>query len=734
MAEIQTKKPRKKALRPFGPQVAAPPDFPLPDTDTSAFDKGVAMADAEGDVKKVVASLAEEAMVKAWFQRLDEARDFDKDAYKQLAIDRSYARGDTLFTTKVNIIGAYIDTWVSLLYARNPDVDCLPAESATESEYADAKLFGKTAQVIVSKQWKKTNLKRQAQPWVRAALTSKIGWLKITWQERKGKDPTTDRAIADLQDNLMLCKERIRALQENKYDTTNEDLQHAELRAAIDGLNAKAEKLVDKGIVVDPVDMADVTISDECPSVFRYLDSPWISHRTYMRVEQAKSTYTDLSEEDWKSASTFSQKRPVASIATQSAILENTTAEMADGYGIAEAVRNSGKGGFVCVEEIQDRITNQIYTLVKGVKRYAMQPYAPYPATSRFYSLFGLTFTEVDGCRWAQSLNERSQTLQDSYSRVVSQLEIHRARSKPKLAFNANAMAETEAKKLTIGETAELIALYLTNPKQDLRQVLTPVSYNQVDMALYDTKPIMSQFELVWGLQEAMTGEIQTAKTATESEFQQAGTQSRTGNKRDILEEALTDIAKYFLEIDVQCLTYEDAVKLAGKEAFWPHGDDGAPALGLDDLDQLAEINIRAGSSGKPNTKAQQESWSATLPILQGLVMQIANLRQSNPIDLANKLEELVEETAARSGDNLDIERFIPAEGQPVQLIDPKTMQPVLAFLAPNQPQQAPVGQPGAAPVPGGPASAQPAPSGTAAVPLADAEGAPHPDAGFPHK
>ena len=53
-----------------------------------------------------------------------------------------------------------------------------------------------------------------------------------------------------------------------------------------------------------------------------------------------------------------------------------------------------------------------------------------------------------------------------------------------------------------------------------------PIQYQQLDPAVYDTRIIMEKFELVWGLQEAMQGSIDTAKTATEAEIQQGGTQA----------------------------------------------------------------------------------------------------------------------------------------------------------------------------------------------------------------
>ena len=680
---------------------------PEDENELAPFAAGVEQANAEAlgeDEQAQVARIREEAMVKSWFERISTAREHDKEAYKQLAIDRMYARGDSIFETKVNIIGSYIDTWTSLLYAKNPDIDAVPSECVGESGMEEARLFGKTSAIVVSKLWKKGRLKIHAKPWTRAALTSCIAWVKVTWQEREGSDPTTDRAISDLQDNLASVHRQVQELREGGHDCGPAELQAERLRLALLGLEQQKEVVKRKGLCIDPVDMADITVSDEAPSAARYLDSPWISHRTYMRVEQAKAMFPALTKDEIKSCATFSQKPPKPAIQPQSGALQSVSQYDADAYQAYQAVSQSGKGGFVCVEEVWDRDTNQVITLIHGLKRYARAPFPPNPGTTRFYPFFGLMFTEVDGQRWPQSLNQRSQSLQDAFSRTFHALEEHRKRIKPKLGFNAAMLDDAMVTKLTTALTQELVPIQTTNPKADIRSLITPIVYAAIDMAVYDTSGLMKQFELIWGLQEAMTASIDTAKTATEAELQQSGTNARTADKRDRFEEELTDLAEYTQEIALQKLTHEDVIKLAGPEAFWPVGATGEP-MDIEEIDQLATLNIRAGSSGKPNSRQMREAWAAIMPLLQALMEKIAMLRMSDPLDLADKLEELVVETASRSGEALDPSRFIPQVGQPMMLIDPVSGMPVQAYPGGIQPGQDPNAAPGAVPAPGGPSA-----------------------------
>lgn len=666
--------------------------------DMQAFDEGIAAASEDAtrdDVKK----LQERVMVNAWIERIDETREHDKEAYSQLVRDRSYAKGESSFRTHIPVIASYIDTWVSLLVAKNPDIDFKQAEAVEEVGTENARLVGKSLAIVVAGLLRKARWKAQCKPWVRAGLSTRVGWMKAMWMERTGTDPITATAIADLQDNITDVEQKIADLMAKDYDCSSEELELEQLRLAVAGLQSKSEAEVVKGMVLDPVDGADLTVSMDAPSIGCYLDSPWISQRIFMRFSEARTTFPDIDKAKLKACATYS-KRPAPSKKGESAaVRENIQPEEASAY-TEGASPVKGKGGFVCIEEVWDRDTNQVITLIRGLDQYARPPYAPNPATTRFYPFFAQIFTEVDGERWPQSLNERSQPLQDAFDRATNALEEHRARIKPKLGFNAAQLDEPAVKKIVDALTQELVPIHTLNPKADIRSLIVPLAYAALDPQVYDTGNIIAGFERVWGLQEALTATIQTAKTATEAELQQGGTNARQADKRDIFEDNLTDIAQYTAEIALQKLSREDAAIFAGPGVMWPEG------VTIETVDRVATLHIRAGSSGKPNSRAQREAWAVLLPLIQALLEKIAMLRQSDPLEVADKLEELLNETAARSGESLDPTRFIPQVGQPVVLADPTTGQPVLAYPAAQQPGMEP--QPaagGAAPPPDIPAS-----------------------------
>jgi hypothetical protein len=78
----------------------------------------------------------EEALVKKLWKSWEKSRKFDENFRKQVAIDRQYAAGtsDLSWAVTTNLIGAFIDILVALLYARDPDVSVKKSPQVDEDD------------------------------------------------------------------------------------------------------------------------------------------------------------------------------------------------------------------------------------------------------------------------------------------------------------------------------------------------------------------------------------------------------------------------------------------------------------------------------------------------------------------------------------------------------------------------------------------------------------------------
>src|SRR5271156_1767986 len=121
----------------------------------------------------------EKLLVAKKWKLWDNARKFDENFRKQVAIDRRYAAGtsDLSWAVTTNLIGAFIDILVALLYARNPDVSVRKSAQVDESNTYQMQIFARTLEIVISSLWKKGNLKKPARTAVRSVLSNGEGWL-----------------------------------------------------------------------------------------------------------------------------------------------------------------------------------------------------------------------------------------------------------------------------------------------------------------------------------------------------------------------------------------------------------------------------------------------------------------------------------------------------------------------------------------------------------------------------
>lgn len=558
----------------------------------------------------------------------------------------------------------------------------------------DMKAFCETSEIIGSRMWTDAHLKRRGRPWVRSSLTIGIGIIKASWQERTAPSPETVTAINDLQSNIARAKAQAKSLEEDGAGMLQRvangvagvfgkdiEAKLAEYERQLATLQAEPEPVVSRGFVADLVAGEDFVVAPGY-RIADHLDAPWNAHRIFLPVCDAIAM-CDLSKDEGKQLTRYTARKPVM-VQRESALISDTQAMDADAYvsaGSTGDTEGEAGGEFAALWEVWDCDTNSVLTAIEGLRRWAKPAWNP-PATTRFYPFFVLADSEVDGQRHPQSKVSRAAKLVDEYNRIGSAEAEHRRRIRPKTMFNAGAMDDHEATKLTQAITQEMVPVKTTVPKADLRGLVVPVTYAALDPSLYDRTRVIGEIERIFGTQEALAGAVQVAKTATEAEIQQTGFQARTGGQRDKMEGVLGELAQYTIEIARAYVTIEDAQAIAGPDAFWPE------YTGPDDLLKMVSVDIRAGSSGKPNTTAERQSWSQLLPMLQAGVQQIGQLRGSSPADLADALEKLLRVTAERSGERLDIDDLLPQAGPPVVPGMPG------APIDPNAPPQ-PGGMPG---------------------------------------
>lgn len=568
----------------------------------------------------------------------------------------------------------------------------------------DAKQFGKTISIVVADAWLHAKLKRKAKKQLRSTLVHGAGYLKVTWQDRAGNDPI-QAPHNDEKQSLDRMAATVEKIDKDTSATTLGDAEQATLEAQDVGLQSPKQSL-HRGMAFDFLPVQDVQIDTGTASLEDYLEARWIAHRFIRSASQAKIDFPDVKDKIDNAQKYYQEKPrdPEVKLDSGGAISDVDANE-------AEIFRTNANSGTtsdnddpnICGWEVWSRDDNVIYTVIEGIDCFARQPYAPNVPTTRFYPLFQLAIHWLDGKRHPDSLIARTAQLLDEVNATHSDARTHRRRAIPKTIGNSAMIDKENVKKIEGGTSNEIVMVDLPNPKVDINRIFKNFDYPQFDPKLYDDSKSKAELETAWGIQEALASSIQTAKTATEAEIQQTGTNARTGYQRDEIDETLDDLAQYTAEILVQKYTHAEVVEIAGPWAFWPGpGDDGATGISLDKMHSLITVKIKAGSSGKPNSSAQQQAWATTMPLLNSSITEIGQLRGASQQDMADCKEELVSETLARAGEGLDSSRFIPQvpSQAPGEQPDPQA-QPTMQGPQPNV-RQPPHPMPATLPAPNG--------------------------------
>lgn len=560
------------------------------------------------------------------------------------------------------------------------------AQQSSGIEDEDAKQFAETLQIVVSKQWKNANLKRVMKRVLRSSLSVGPGWFKAYMYSEEGRNPKLEKELKDARDNL----ERIQKAEEDLTglsEDVDQDEAMEKLRLQIEAIQARKELMVKRGLCADYLRADDVQVSLDVSSLSDYRDADWISGDLYIEKDSAKARFPRLTDDDIKRATEYVQRETGKDALKPLDGWQTISDGMPEGVFV-RATENAGQGSgslvgkdkpvkFLKFVELWDHRDMHVKTMCDGVDRWAVEPFVPEYASSRFYPFFQLALFEVDGDRHPQSLSDRMWKLQDEYSQRRSSGRKTRERSIPGTVFNKGELDPDEAKRLEQSVELEMVGLQFTTTGIDVSKVIAAKPVPNIDPALFDTKDILYDMNVVSGVQEAQASGQSNADTATEADIQQSGFASRTNADRDTEEELLTELAQYTAELGVQCLTARDVQRLAGPFAFWPADMD------VEDVLTLVEVEITAGTTGKPRAQADKETWATLLPLILDSIAQIRAAEAVGDTPMAETLKNVVRETLKRLDDRLTLESILVSGPAPL--------------MAPGMPGAPPTSAPGGA-------------------------------------
>lgn len=581
-----------------------------------------------------VVSESDKKLSADWRKRIDGALDRVKDDVARFERGRRLMagnkNGEKLKKDKVRANLHYADMAAMLpqIYAKDPEFAAQPTLAVPPDQLAAVRKFAKTAEFMLTKiVVKDARLKAQAKKLVRSAFGTSVGWLKASWQEKMGKDPLIANKIKDTQDNIA----RIQMLMDQANDPaigSDHALKLAQLKEALGGLETQAEITIAKGIPLDFVMSEDVIVIDAAVrSVTDYLRAGAIAHRVWMTPDAYQTRFGYRC----KKGKTYSEQAGVMSGGDAS----------------------DKSASLLCVYEVWSQDDNRIFYLCDGEEGFCEPPSSPDWTGKRWYPFFLCAFNEIDGKFYPLSDVELTEKVIDEHNQTRDDAVRDRKACLPvNVVRKGGSLTDDDVKRITNREGSDVIMVEGVGG-QPLSNDMFIGTLGKMDPMAYDTSQSLADKERLLGGGDAPTGSIQKAKTATEAQILSNGLRGRAAERTDVLEDLLNELGPYALEIMLRKFSPQEVKALAGPEAEWP-------VLSIDDIFNLVTVEVRAGSTGKPDAAQEQERWIKLLPIINEAVAKVGELRQAGQENLAQAVIEITRETLRRFDERIDIEQFLP--------------------------------------------------------------------------
>jgi hypothetical protein len=592
------------------------------------------------------------AQVKKWLGDIKKAEKKYEPRFKQMRENMRIARtgavdkwdSKTFYT--VPIIGRHINQAVASLYAKNPRVAVKrkerllstvwdgtvqslqmamqalamnPMDMASAQVLADAQQAKmhqqmldkvcKTAELVLGYYWNEPALsfKEQLRAAIRRAKVCGVAYIELNFQRQM--EPAHERTgdFSPHQQQIQHFEANLGDYVDGKLN--DNDPRVDELATQLSKMQNDPEVIVREGPLYDFPSATNVIPDPKFRSLKGFVGCDWLATKRLMSPAKVKEIYkVDISEQ-------FSAYKPDGTDVTDRSYVEG---------------EESKERGMACVYEVQDKATGTYFTVCDGYKDYLKEPTAPVPAIERFWKTYTLVFNEAeveDGeDRFPPGDPELLRHAQRDYNTSRQGLREHRRANRPKYFSRRGTLEQQDKDNLAEAEANAIIEVNSADgPPSSVLEAWKPVP---IDPGVYDTTPYMEDVLRGVGSQEANVGGT-SGDTATESSIAEGSRLLAIQAQVEELDEMMTELARGTLQALMLELDPMTVQEVAGPGAVWPE-------LTKDQIYKEIDVEVKAGSSGRPNRAAELASMERALPFL----IQIPGI---NPMALARKYSELLD-------------------------------------------------------------------------------------------
>ncbi len=574
---------------------------------------------------------ARENLVKEWLGKIRTASKKWEKTFKRMKTCRQLARHGALQdwldadSYVVPIIPRHVNSMVSALYAKDPRAVALPRKklmyqlwdgspetlaavmqaaslddpNATavlqeieqvKTYLAMVKKLGKTLELCWQyfTEEQRTSFKSQMKALVRRTKINGVGYVKLGFQRVLQKRPEITAEIADVTSKITAIETGLELASAEKID--EDSAQMEQLKLSLRDLQDKETLIVREGPVFDFPRSDEIILDPKVRHLKTFAGAGWIAHRFDMTPSEILET--------WKVniGKSYTRYYPVEG-------------------GTREAARDSrNEDGALCrVYEIQDDRHKQCLVICDGYPDFIKEPYTPDVKIERFWTLFALVFNEVESDDeevYPPSDVWLMRHPQAEYNRSRQGLREHRMANRPKYVHAEGSLEEVDKTKITTAQANALIGIKGMRPEDDINKKIQRMEMVNIDPNQYQVEEYYHDTLRAVGSQEANLGGT-SGDTATETSIAEQGRMVNISDNVDELDDFLSELAKSTGQLMLGELSSDTVKEIVGPGASWPDH-----AMTREDIAKDLLLNIKAGSSGRPNQAAEIAKLERAAPYL----------------------------------------------------------------------------------------------------------------------
>jgi hypothetical protein len=581
---------------------------------------------------------ARKALVSSWIDKIKRSKlKFDPDFKRMrecMQLARDGATKEWVLAKKytVPILNRHINTQVAQLYAKHPQPVVQrrkkllfqlwdgtsesamaafqaaqtgdPNAAAVLNEVAMAQIemkkldnMAKTLEIVDTYYMneQKLNYKAQLKKMVRRTKVCGVGYLLLDFQRMLGEDstpnPDKEARISDIRTKI---EEIERIMAAGAHGDLKEDSAEVErLRLLLVDIERPETVVVREGPVLSFPKSTQVIVDENCYHLKSFAGAG------YVAVEYDK---------------------------TPSEIRSDFKTELNQYRADEEGKKRKNES--VKVWKVWDRVAEQVFVVCDGHPDFLQEPADPEIRLDRFLPIFALVFNETEedetdgGSIYPPSDVWQARHPQDEYNRSREGLREHRRAARPYWVSAKGLLEGQDKAKFGNHDAHELFEINVTAmDAPDVSKIIQRGPTAPIDPNLYEVEMVFADMQRVVGTQEANLGGVSGA-TATETSIAEASRSSSIEDNIDDLDEFLSEVAHAKGQMYFQTLSVDTVREIVGQGAVWPEQPMTREQIAKDLM-----LDIKAGSSGRPNKAAKLANMERAMPFL----IQFPNLN-SEPV------------------------------------------------------------------------------------------------------